>query len=232
MIPQIPQLAFKYRYKIALVLVGILITLCFAWWAWRPDPPKPETYKPEVKQADGSVILEKKPDAAAKPAQEIPKGARLVRKATITMQAKLPAATVSGSMTVESVIEQVKNAPKAVVALMERKEESAESMSATADCPPVTVDLSLVEMPDKSQRVVASSPDGQVLGGVDIPVQNAEPQPEQPKWAAGAAISTRQNLGVWVDRDLGFMRIGAQINTTGDDSVRGVEAWGKVGIRF
>jgi hypothetical protein len=35
---------------------------------------------------------------------------------------------------------------------------------------PITIDLTLARMPDGGHRVVASSPDGEILGGVDIPV--------------------------------------------------------------
>lgn len=236
------QLLLRYKWQILLFVGGMIAALSFAWWAWKPTPPKPETYKQEVKQADGSVVLEKKPDPEAKPAQHLPTGAKLVRKATVTVQAKMPTVTVSGTMTVESVVEQMKSAfaepekmmQKSVVALpVEAKEQQSGESFNSLDCPPVTVDLSLVEMPDKSQRVIASSDNGVIIGGVDIPVRDAEQQIEPKKWAAGAAISTKQNLGVWVDRDLGFVRIGAQINTTGNDGgVRGVEAWGRVGILF
>ena len=52
---------------------------------------------------------------------------------------------------------------------------------------PVTVDLSLVEMPDKTQRVVASSPDGEIVGGVDIPVQPVV-VPHEQKWAVSMLV--------------------------------------------
>lgn len=215
------KLLLKFKYYIAVAVV----VLTAAWWAWSPAPKKPETYAPPVNQVDGSVVLEKKPMADAKPAAAIPKGSTLVRKASITVQAKVPTASVSGTLTVESIVQQAKS-----MMVMPEPEVQATDKQ---DCPPVTVDLSLVEMPDSSQRVVASSPDGVILGGVDIPVRDAEPQPEPKLWAVGAAISTRQNLGVWIERDLGFLRLGAEANTTGNESgVRSVEIWGKVGIRF
>ena len=45
-------------------------------------------------------------------------------------------------------------------------------------CPPVTIDTSLVRMPDGSKRVIVSSADGTILKGVDIPVETQEvPEP-------------------------------------------------------
>lgn len=83
----------------------------------------------------------------------------------------------------------------------------------TAECPPVTVDLSLVDMPDRTKRVVASSPDGKILRAVDIPVA---PAPAEPKrWAAGLSWGPQTaTAGVWVERDIGRVRLGAEINQT------------------
>src|SRR5262249_11961117 len=39
-----------------------------------------------------------------------------------------------------------------------------------AICPPAEVDLSLIRSPDKTERVIASSPNGNILSGLDIPV--------------------------------------------------------------
>lgn len=222
------QLLLKFKYYILLAVA----VLTAAWWAWSPTPKKPEVYAPQQQQIDGSVVLEKKPQSDAKPAAAIPKGSTLIRKASITVQAKVPTATISGTFNIESILKQEKAMAAPVIA-PDDKQPAEQLMEVSQDCPPVTVDLSLVEMPDKSQRVVASSADGNILGGVDIPVQNAEPQPDPKLWAAGVMISTDQNLGVFVDRDLGFLRLGAQINTTnGSNGVNGIEAWGKIGIRF
>lgn len=232
MLQTIIQLLLKFKVHIALVIASAIAALSFAWWAWSPEPKKPEVYAPPVQQIDGSVVLEKKPQPDAKPASDIPKGSTLIRKASITVQAKVPTASISTTINVESIVHQTKAMMAAPV--MEDKQPAEQLMEVAQDCPPVTVDLSLVEMPDKSQRVVASSPDGNILGGVDIPVRDAEPTPEPKLWAAGAMISARQNLGVWIDRDFGFLRVGGQINTTGNEEsrVRGIEAWGKLGIRF
>lgn len=102
-------------------------------------------------------------------------------------------------------------------------------------CPDVKVNLSLVRLEDKTKRVVASSPSGAVVGGLDIPVEDAEPLPEPKLWAVGGVASTRGNYGAFVDRDFGWIRTGVQVNSVKDEhtqAVSGLEAWGKIGIRF
>lgn len=103
---------------------------------------------------------------------------------------------------------------------------------ATGKCPPVTVDLSLVRNKDQTKRVIASSSDGKVISGIDIPVEDAIPLPEPKLWAAGAAYSSKGNVGVWVDRDLGWMRLGTQVNQVKDLPSQGWEGWIKAGIKF
>lgn len=74
------------------------------------------------------------------------------------------------------------------------------------------VDMSLVRLPDSTRRVIASSPDGEVVGGLDIPVETAAPAPEPKKWAAGVSWSpTHHTAGVWIERDIGRLRLGAEL---------------------
>jgi hypothetical protein len=75
----------------------------------------------------------------------------------------------------------------------------------------VQVDLQLVRMPDNGRRVIASSPDGQVVSALDIPIE-AGLVPAPPKlWAAGLSYSTEREVGVWLERDLGRLRLGAEV---------------------
>lgn len=81
-------------------------------------------------------------------------------------------------------------------------------------CPPVTIDTSLIRMPDGSRRVVVSSADGTILKGVDIPVETLEVE-EPKRWAAGVSLDPlRQTMGAWVERDIGRVRLGVEINQT------------------
>lgn len=69
-------------------------------------------------------------------------------------------------------------------------------------CPPVTVDMTLIRDPDGARRVLASSPDGRVVGGIDVPVLPTEIPPAPKRWAAGLSWSpTDRTSGVWVERD-------------------------------
>jgi len=80
------------------------------------------------------------------------------------------------------------------------------------DCPPVTVDLQLIHE-DGGRRVVASSPDGRVIAGLDVPVTPALIMPDRREWAAGLSCDPtrcKETAGVWVDRDLGRVRVGVE----------------------
>lgn len=98
-----------------------------------------------------------------------------------------------------------------------------------ADCPVCTVDLTLVRMPDDTRRVVASSPTGVVMGGLDVPILPIEVDKNHP-WAAGISRGTGgESWGAWLDRDIGPLRIGGEANKTGEDQF---EARLRIGIRF
>ena len=92
----------------------------------------------------------------------------------------------------------------------------------------VEVDLSLVS--DGTQRrVLASSPDGQVVSAIDIPIAPAQlPLPPKP-WAAGLSYDTRHAVGIWVDRDIGRLVVGAAVSRLPDGRA---EAQVRVGVRF
>ena len=79
-------------------------------------------------------------------------------------------------------------------------------------CPPVTVDMTLVREPDGGRRVIASSPDGQVVAGMDIPIDTPAPARDHP-WAAGLSLDPiHQTPGVWLDRTWSRIRIGVEVN--------------------
>jgi hypothetical protein len=134
--------------------------------AWKIYSPKriPEVAAPAEKQTDGSVVLEKAPDPKAKPKQLIPKGAKVERIVQVVVQ------------------------PNAVMPPTTGTSSGGEAGPVAATpCPPVTVDLTLVRLPDQTRRVIASSPDGRVTGGLDIPTEDAVVVKDQ-KWTAVALI--------------------------------------------
>jgi hypothetical protein len=92
-----------------------------------------------------------------------------------------------------------------------------EARQAADPCPPVTGDWSLGREEDGGRRFLVSSPDGTIVGGVDVPVESAAP-PEAPlRWAAGLSWSHEQQTGgMWIERDVPVfnqvMRVGADVN--------------------
>jgi len=92
----------------------------------------------------------------------------------------------------------------------------------------VQVDLSLVS-DGTQQRVVASSPDGQVVKAIDIPIQPVLMPPPAKPWAAGLSYDTRHAVGIWVDRDVGRLVVGAALSRLPDGKT---EAQVRVGVRF
>lgn len=157
----------------------------------------PETYKPQTTQADGSVILERNPDATATaPAPQLPgKPERTVQVTVKPKPQPKPEPTKPGT-------DGYCPAPK--------------------ECPALTVRLDLVKQAD-GRRVVASSPDGDIVGGIDVPL---EPMvtPRSTPWAAGLTYDTDQRVGAFLDRDLGPFRLGIEAD---QDTIRA-----RAGLRF
>jgi hypothetical protein len=185
------------------------------WMLWRPETPKPETYAPPVRQQDGSLVLERKPQEDAKPAQQVPKGGKVERVIQVT-------------------VEPIPSGPEP--ALPSHSGSGALPEPSRPPCPRVRVDLTLVRMPDQSRRVLASSPDGQVVGGVDIPVEAAVPQ-RVLKWAAGPSWNPAdRTFGAWIERDAGFLRLGADLYQVREPlAAGGRTTWAgliRAGIRF
>lgn len=191
-----------------ILVVGIGTGLSIGWRLWKPSTAPLETYAKEQRQQDGSLVLERKPQADARPAHEIPKGAKVERVGSVVVQPKAPTPTVDLATPASGI-----------------------------DPRPVQFDWSLVKMPDETRRMVMSSPDGEVIGGVDIPVEPAQKQ-RQLKWAAGAVYGVTawgdKAVGGFIDRDFGPLRTGVEFtrNTYAQGSRQGVELRAKVGIRF
>ena len=163
--------------------------MALGWILWRPKPIPPETYAPQAQQQDGSLVLERKPMPDAKPAQQVPKGARVER----VVQVKVKPRT---------------DTPTAAPAI-----PGSGPANVLPELPPVTVDLSLVRLPDQTRRVIASSPNGEVIGGVDVPVEAAR-EVKVLRWAAGyefAASTWGKTHSVLVQRDLGPLRLGGRV---------------------
>ena len=130
------------------------------WKLFRPKPVATvEVALPAQRQVDGSLILERAPDANAKPAQQIPAGAKVERIERIVVRPTAPSTSAAATAPTNG-SGQLAAGP--IPAL-----------------PSTTVDLTLLRMKDDTQRVVASSPDGTIVGGVDIPVSSAPAEPKR-----------------------------------------------------
>jgi hypothetical protein len=215
------------------IIIGVSVLLVVAglvagYYLYSPLPPVQQTYAPAQQQIDGSVMLEKKPDAAAKPAMVIPPGAKVERVVKFTVQAKTPINTISGTAEVKETITYAP-APAVKMAAVDWMMEPPK----TDECPPVNLEMALIRDEDGQQRVIAKAENGEILSAVDIPVENVAPAAEPPKWAAGMNFEPfNQTAGVWVDRDLGPLRVGVEVNQVRYGNFGNLEGRVKVGIRF
>lgn len=206
-------------YQIRATIIEILIVgalgFLIAWLIWRPRPAPPEVAEPAKVLPSGATVLERRPentvtapvpDDIKQAVKELGHGAKLERVVQIHVQPKQPPAppVIPGT--------------------------TASAAPVQPACPPVTVDLGLIHMGDSTQRVVARSMDGTLLGGLDIPVQSPA-IPWSPKWAAGAIYRPQDHsYGAFIERDLGPLRVGADV-TQSHDGI-GVAASLRVGVRF
>lgn len=183
----------QYGLAVALIL-GVIAGMTTGWMLWRPKAPVREIAAPGVIQADESHVLPKEPNADAKPAHRVPKGTVVERIVYVEIQPK-----------------PVPKPPEPVTP------KPGTDTPALWTPPKIRLDLTLVRSEDGTRRVVASSPDGEVVGGVDIPVESAGPAPRVLKSAAGFEYSVNQwgnTKSLAGHRDFGWLRVGAKIGKT------------------
>jgi hypothetical protein len=89
-------------------------------------------------------------------------------------------------------------------------------------------------MPDRTRRVVATAEGGTILDSIDIPIDAAVSKRET-RWAAGVAFAPfpdeqGRKYGAWVDRDVGPLRLGAEVQFAPGFSHPA--AWARAGVRF
>lgn len=201
-------------------VVALLSGLWLGYFLYAPGKPITEPIAAEQTQADSSLILARVPDKLAKSKQIVPKGATVNRVVSLTVQPD------SGHIALIKP-ENLTVSPKDTAAIVPR--ETASAANYRCVCDSVVVDLTLLDYPDGSHRVTASARGGKVIGGVDIPVKAAAPPPRALVWAAGAEYDLNaKRFGGFVDRDLGFARVGGSLTPIGS----GVRAGLRFGIRF
>jgi len=180
-----------YLYA-GLLVAGAALGLGMGWKLWRPKAANPETPAVAVRQKDNSLILERKPAtlADAKPVQLIPKGdtvERVVKVKVLPSLPRIPSPSPTGAL-------------------------PTPGPGSNAGPNPIEVDLTLVRQKDGSQRVIASSPDGTVVGGVDVPVGPPVPMAKDLHWEAGMLYNPSEHTyGGYLHRSLGPFVLGAQI---------------------
>jgi hypothetical protein len=188
--------------------------LLAGWRLYRCQELPAEPPAPAIHQPDGSLILERSPSGkpsanpeapVLKPAGMLPKGAVVERNVQIVVEPSRPTLAI----------------PKPAHSETDfyLPHPGVPDLSAAFQCPDVTVDLSLIKLKDQTQRVIASSPDGKIIGGLDVPVR-AQPFPKPQRWTAQAmaGYDTRQSKQVFggqVSRNLGpfTVSVGAIGNT-------------------
>lgn len=163
------------KVRFALDCGVFLVGLGLGYALYQSICPKSETPAPAIRQADGSLILERRPATLeeAKPKQAIPKGGKVERIVQVTVE---PKQRVSARNLVEdtgSSSSSVLGGSKGTTPATGFTNGSGSRQDSAGACPPVRVDLSLVRMKDKTRRVLASSPDGSVVGGIDVPIESA-----------------------------------------------------------
>lgn len=186
-----------WKLNLSIGAVGLLVGLLCGWWWGRPVEAPPEFPAPSVRQADGSLVVERVSPATVpqKPPHALPVGSREERRVSIVVQP--PRGVVVSATTVES------------SDVADHRSQPGKMVD-SCDCPPVQVDLSLVRMPDKTRRVVASSPTGTILSGIDVPVE-AEAAPRIPRWTLSAiAVADKDGVrpGALLARRVGPLVVG------------------------
>jgi len=171
------------------------------------EAPEVVTPAPEERQDDGSLILERRPDPSpSPPPHEIPKGAVEERHVSVVVR------------------------PVKVRKPAEAKND--EVVPAPEPCPDVRIDLSLIRDTQGGRRVIASSPDGRIHGGLDVPIVGANVTTQR-KWAAGISYDPfRESPGAWVERDYGRLRFGADLHQDRTGYQTGMAARVRIGWTF
>ncbi len=136
---------------------------------------------------------------------------------------------VDGSLIAERAPAASAPAPRAMIPAGAVRERSARIVVAPAPgASSVEVDTELVRM-DNQRRLIVSSPDGQVLTAVDVPVDPAPIPPPPTPWAAGLSYGTDRAVGIWVDRDVGRLVLGVAASRLPDGRL---QAQVRAGVRF
>jgi len=188
-----------------------------------------------VRQADGSLVVERVDPTTQpqKPPHELPKGAVEEHRVSVVVQPRRGVAVRQESAKIPMGIPADSAEVARLVASDDRPTcKPSLQVPDSCDCPPAQVDLSLVRMPDRTRRVVASSPDGQVVSGIDVPSEFLS-VPRIPRWTASAvAVADLDGIrpGILVTRRLGPIVVGGGILS--DPGMRRPGAIAQIGVTW
>lgn len=187
-----------------------------------------EPYAPQERQVDGSLVLERRTDTVVPVAHHIPAGSREVRRLSVVVQPRQGIYFRNG-LHAPMVEQGTVNPPPQGTAGSIPAQPIADSCS----CPPIRVDASLVRETDGSSRVIVSSPDGQILSGVDIPMEPYSAK-RSASWGAtllaGMSVSGETVFGGILSRRFGPLHVGAGLTASPGFTRPGVIA--SIGVEF
>lgn len=181
-------------------LIGAVVGAALVFMLLRPVAPVPEPPAPAIDLPSGGIVAEVAPGA---PLPDVAKEAARELGGTVAR---------AGHVVVQPT--------------------GKESLPVDGVClckpDPVRVDWSLTST-KTGQRMAFFSPDGAIVEAADIPVTSVR-HASKP-WAAGVSVSVdmsqRRAYGVFVDRDIGRLRVGLEISQRD-----GGAATAKVGWRW
>lgn len=178
---------------------------------FRSTPTPPEKPVKAIVQSDGSLVVARTVDGAAKPLLEVPSGYRVLHQGAVVVALR-PAAAPANS-----------------------KAGTADPLPTIQ--PSTALDWELIQGGDGDDRLVVKSPDGTVVSATDVAVGSERPAPKELKWSAGGIYglntSGGKSVGVFVDHDWKFLRTGVEVTKETFTIVK--TEWvvrGKFGIRW
>lgn len=184
----------KYLICAGLFGAGVATGMGLGWKLWIKKPV-PVTAQPGIALKGGGMILPVHPATAkeaqaASPILGLPKGAKVRERATVTLLPHLPSIPTGAPSTPGSGTAPVDPATRL----------------------PIHVNLALLDMPDGHQRIAVSSPDADVIGGMDLPIEQKHTARDL-KWLAGAAYNpSDRTYGAFVMREIGPVVVGVEVN--------------------
>ncbi len=175
----------KLGEGLAAIGAGVAIGLGIGWRLW-VSAPVVETPAPSVRQADSSLVLARRPDTTVKIVHRIPPGFTPERHIELAVQPRPPIALTETGRVLSTNSGTVVVAPSLV-----------------------RIRLTLGVLRDGTRRVIASSPDGEILDSISIDIPLAHtPEAKKFAWSVGPTYDVlRGRWGGAITRDVGYARI-------------------------